>query len=516
MPATTAHRSDGPLKILFAAAEVAPFSKTGGLGEVGGALPAALAALGHEVVVVTPFYRSAWKAGPYLTPLDLTVHTWLGPQYAGGRLWRSHLPNSEVPVILVEHQGFFERDDPKAGHTFYQYRTADGGMRDYEDNSRRYLFFCRAVLETMKALDFWPDLLHCNDWHTGFLPVFLHAQTPLTPRHEHIRSLLSIHNCAYQGRFHKDELRWTGLGWDYFRMEMLEFHDKLNFLKAGIVFADGVNAVSQRYAQEIQGPDEGYGLDPVLREHRYKLTGIMNGVDYQVWNPASDRHLASTYGPDDLDDGKAACKTALQQEMGLPVDPQVPLIGMVSRLVEQKGISLLRGAAWDLLNHDVQLVVLGTGEPDFENFLRTLAYTFPHKVAVSFQFNEALAHRIMAGSDMYLMPSRFEPSGLNQLYALKYGTVNIVRETGGLADSVTDCSPQRLAQGVATGFVFEDYHPMALMWAVRRALSVYHGQPDVWRQLQRNGMGQDWSQERSAHGYVAAYRKLMAGVPLGT
>jgi starch synthase len=514
MTAPTHGASGTPLKILFAAAEVAPFSKTGGLGEVGGALPPALAKRGHEIVVVTPFYRSAWKAGPYLQPTDLTIHTWLGPQYAGGRLWQAHLPNSDVKVMLVQHQGFFERDDPQSGNTFYQYRTPGGWMNDYEDNSRRFLFFCRAVLDTIKALDFWPDILHCNDWHTGFLPVYLQSLIGQDRRYEQIRSLLTIHNCCYQGRFSKEDLQWTGLGWDYFRYQMLEFHDELNFLKAGIVYADGVNAVSRRYAQEIQGPYEGYGLDPVLREHNYKLTGIMNGVDYGVWNPETDKHLAFNYGPDNLEEGKARCKAALQRETHLPERPDVPVLGMVSRLVEQKGISLIQGAAWDLLNHDVQLVVLGTGEPDFQDFLKKLAYTFPQKVAVSFEFNEAMAHRIVAGADMYLMPSRFEPSGLNQLYALKYGTVNIVRETGGLADSVTDCSPERLAQGVATGFVFEDYHPMALMWAVRRALSVYHRQPEVWQQLQRNGMRQDWSQERCAAGYEAAYRKLRAGIPL--
>jgi starch synthase len=507
--------TDNPLRIVFASAEVAPFSKTGGLGEVGGALPVALAAHGHQVLVVTPFYRSAWKAGPFLQPLDITVDAWLGDQYIAARLWQSYLPHSKVPVILVEHEHFYQRDDAQAGHTFYQYRTPDGNMRDYEDNSLRFLFFSRAVLEAMRALEFWPDILHCNDWHTGFVPVYLRSIFAHDERYVRTRSLLTIHNCCYQGRFSKEDLKWTGLGWDFFKYELLEFHDELNFLKAGIVFADGINAVSRRYADEIQGPYEGYGLDPVLRARRQKLTGIMNGVDYRIWNPATDKYLACNYDRETLQDGKAVCKLALQREVRLPQRPDVPLLGMVSRLVEQKGFALIKGAAWDLLNHDVQLVVLGTGEPAFQDFLKSLAYTFPDKVAVSFEFNEAMAHRIVAGADMYLMPSRFEPSGLNQLYALKYGTVNIVRETGGLADSVADCTPERLAQGTATGFLFADYHPMALMWAIRRALSVFHGQREVWLQLQRNGMRQDWSQERCAEGYEAAYRKLVAGLPLG-
>jgi starch synthase len=503
-------QSPSKLRILVAAAEVTPFAKTGGLAEVAGSLPRAVAAHGHDVAVIMPLYRSAWTAGLPLRPLDVKIEVPVGPSRVAGRLWQSHLRHCDVPVYLLEHHEFFSRDDARAGHTIYQYKGGDGHLRDYEDNGARFVFFNRAVLDAMPALGFWPDVVHVNDWHTGLIPVYLRTLYARDPRFRSVRSLLTIHNLAYQGRFPKEDLSLTGLDWDLFKYEMLEFYDGLNFLKAGIVFADAVNAVSQRYAQEIQTRENGYDLDDVLRVHRYKLFGIMNGVDYDTWNPASDPFLAAKYTPETVRQGKAVCKADLQRTARLPTRVEVPVIGIVTRLAEQKGIDLIKAAAWELMTHDVQLVILGTGETHYQNFFTHLAHEFPYKVASSFEFNEALAHKIIGGADLFLMPSRFEPAGLNQLYSLKYGTVPVVRDTGGLSDSVADCNEDTLRHGTATGFVFGDYHPGALLWAVRRALSCYHGAPEVWHRLQTTGMAQDWSWDHGAREYEKLYRRLVA------
>ncbi|HMP01785.1 MAG TPA: glycogen synthase GlgA [Gemmatales bacterium] len=498
------------MKILFASAEVVPFAKTGGLGEVVGSLPQALARRGHDVAVIMPLFQSCRRAGPLLEPLDLTVEAQLGYGKEYGRLWRSHLLGEpQVPVYFVEHNGLFDRDYKELGNTIYSYRGPDGEQHDYSDQLSRFAFFSKAVLNAIPVLGFWPEVLHANDWHVGLIPVYLRVQYRADPRWRAVRSLLTIHNIAYQGVFSKNDLWVTGLGWEVFRHDLLEYYDSINLLKGGIVCADAVNAVSRRYAQEIQTPAYGFTLDPVIRAHQYKVTGILNGVDYAVWSPAADKHLPVNYDASTVGPGKAICKAHLQQAAGLPSRPDVPLIGMVSRFTEQKGLSLIRGAAWDLLNHDVQLVFLGSGDTSFENFLEHLSRTFPHKVAVALEFNEKLAHQIMAGSDIYLMPSYYEPSGLNQLYALKYGTVPVARDTGGLSDSITEVSEGSLMQGRATGFLFTDYHPAALLWALRRALGCFAHTPEVWRQLQLNGMNQDFSWDHGAAEYERLYWSMV-------
>lgn len=498
------------MKVLLAAAEVMPFAKTGGLGEVCGSLPQVLERRGHEVAVMMPLYRSARRTTQPLAPTDHTISVWIEGRQIGGRLWRSHLPGSNVPVFLVEHDIFFDRDDPHFGHTIYQYKGADGNLHDYGDNCRRFTYFNLAVIEAMRSLNFWPDIVHANDWHTGLIPVYLRTRFADDDRFRRVRTLFTIHNQAYQGRFPKEDLPTIlGLGWELFKYELLEFYDGLNFLKAGIVFADAVSTVSQRYAEEIQSWEHGWDLDEVLRKHRHKLFGIMNGIDYSIWNPAVDKLIAQAYDPTSVQAGKAACKLDLQRRLRLPQRPEVPVIGVVTRLAEQKGLDLIRGAVWDILQHDVQFVVLGTGEARYQDFFAMLARQVPHQVTAAFEFNEALAHQIIAGSDLYLMPSRFEPSGLNQLYCLKYGTVPVVRETGGLADSVRDAHPESIAGGWATGFTFRDYHPGALTWAVRRALDMYWHQPDQWRQIQLTGMAQDWSWERGAAEYERLYQKIL-------
>lgn len=501
------HAHTEKLKILLCSAEVVPFAKTGGLGDVCGALPQALARRGHDVRVVMPLFHSCRQTKVPIEPTPDTVEAAMpwGNQYA--RLWRGLLPNSSVPIFFLEHNVLFDRD--RKPHTIYQYQGPDGYHRDYEDNLDRFAFLSRAVLNFCQTTNWWPDLLHCNDWHVSLVPVYLRTLYRHDDRYSRMRSLLTIHNQAYQGIFSKDLLWRTGLGWDLFRYEYLEFRDTINLLKGGIVFADAVNAVSRRYAEEIQTYEGGFGLADVVWAHRHKVTGIMNGVDYAVWNPEVDKHLPMKYGPDNVDWGKAVCKAHLQKRAGLPQRADVPVIGLVSRLVGQKGIDLIEKAAWDLLNHDVQFVVLGTGEPSHERFLELLARTFPHKVGVALEFNEELAHQIVAGADLYLMPSQYEPSGLNQLYSLKYGTVPVVRATGGLADSVTDLSEATLASGAATGFLFSEYHPGALLWAVRRALGCYFGSPEVFGQLRQNGMRQDWSWDRGAANYERLYLAML-------
>jgi starch synthase len=527
------------LKLLFAASEVAPFAKTGGLADVVGSLPRALAHRGHTCAVLLPLYRCARHAAEPVEPTDLHFEVLVGPQRVPARLWRSHLPQSDVAVYLVEQPDYFDRDDPALGKGLYQYRLPSGKLADYPDNFQRFVFFSQAVLEVIPLVGFWPDVLHVHDWQTGLVPVYLRERYARRPGYSGIRTLFTIHNIAFQGVFWHWDMLLTGLDWGLFNWRQLEFYGHLNLLKAGIVFADAVNTVSPWYAREIQTPAYGCGLDGILRHYQDKLVGIMNGVDYEAWDPAGDPHLPARYTADTVRTGKAACKAALQQRLHLPERPEVPLLGMVSRLTDQKGLDLFilpedfpppvkheavrrlaeqkgldalarDGAIGRLLaNEDVQLAVLGTGEPLYHRFLTELLRAHPGRVAVTFAFDEPLAHLIEAGADLFLMPSRFEPSGLNQLYSLKYGTVPVVRRTGGLADSVTDCTPETLAAGTATGFVFEPFTPAAFLAAVRRALTTYRTQPDVWLQLQRTGMSQDWSWEHSAQQYEDVYRRLV-------
>lgn len=507
-------RAAAPLKLVFASSEAAPFAKTGGLGDVVGALPRALAERGHQCLVMLPLFRCARAAGLPLEPTEHEFTIPIGARPVPGRLCRSRLPGSAVTVLLVEQPELFERDDPALGHSLYQYRLPNGRMKDYIDNCQRFIFFSRAVLEALALIDFWPDVLHCNDWQTGLIPAYvreLYGQAD--PRFEPLHTLYTIHNLAYQGAFWHWDMLLTGLDWSLFNWQQLEFYGHLNLMKAGIVFADMVSTVSARYAQEIQTAEQGCGLEGVLRHYSDKLVGINNGIDYRDWNPATDPHLAANYRSETVAEGKATCKAALQARLKLPVRADVPVLGMISRLVEQKGLDLLAMAAPQLLEEDIQLVVLGTGDAVYHELLRRLMVRSPRKVAAVLAFDEALAHQIEAGADIFLMPSRFEPAGLNQLYSLKYGTVPVVRNTGGLSDTVTDCNPQTLAAGVATGFLFKDYTATAFLQAVRRALQAYRD-PDGWRRLQRTGMSQDWSWQRRAVEYEELYHRMTMKVGL--
>lgn len=503
-----------PYKLMLAASEVVGFAKTGGLADVAGSLPRALAARGHECAVILPLYRCARTAKVPLSPTGLRFAVRVGNRDVPGSLWRATLPDSSVPVYLVAQPDYFERDDPARGRGLYQLTLPGGEKRDYPDNLERYVFFSRAVLEAVRLLDFWPDVLHVNDWQIGLVPVCLreeysrHPSALLRERYGALRTLLTIHNIAYQGIFPAHAFPLTGLEWRLFNYHQLEFYGQLNLLKAGIVFADLLTTVSPMYAREIQTPWYGWGLDGLLASRRDRLFGIVNGADYRVWNPATDPHLAARYDAATVHERKPLCKRALQRRFGLTESPGTPLLGMVARLVEQKGLDLVARAVLALLGQDVQLVVLGEGDPVYHTMLEDLRARFPQRVGVAFAFDEALAHQIEGGADIFLMPSQFEPSGLNQLYSLKYGTVPVVRATGGLADTIRDCTPETLDAASATGFSFVAYTPDAFREAVGRALDLYRRHPRSWRQLMRTGMEQDWSWDKSAAEYEKLYYEL--------
>jgi starch synthase len=497
-----------PLSILLASSEVVGFAKTGGLADVCGYLPRALARRGHRCAVILPLYRSVRNGPIPIQPTDHYLSVPIRHQMLPARLWRSKLPDSDVDVYLVEHGELFERDDPAKGYGLYQMTLPDGRRQDYPDNCGRFVFFCRAVMEAIPYVGFAPDVLHANDWQTGLLPVYVRELYQHRPGYQQVHTLLTIHNIAYQGVFKSWEYALTGLNWRLFNHHQLEFYGQLNFLKAGIVFADWISTVSPTYAREICTSYFGNGLEGVLNERRNRLSGIVNGVDYTTWNPATDRRIAANYDVDSVREGKALCKADLQRRFDLPQEPRTPVLGMIARLVEQKGIDLVLKAANDLMKLGVQLIVLGEGDPEYHARLTALRQRYPQQVGLKLGFDEVLAHPIESGADLYLMPSLFEPSGLNQLYSLKYGTPPIVRATGGLADTITDATDENLANGTATGFTFLAYTPAALLGAVQRALDLYRDRSDEFLKVIRTGMQEDWSWDHAAGEYEQLYVHL--------
>jgi starch synthase len=502
------------MRLLLAASEAVGFAKTGGLADVAGSLPRALARRGHECAVLLPLYRCTRNTTARPVPTQLTFTVPVGARTVPGSLWRAALPQSSVPVYLIEQPDYYERDDPAQGRGLYQFTLPTGQRRDYPDNCERFVFFSRAVLEAVRLLDYWPDVLHVNDWQTGLVPVYLHEEyrrhssPALQPQYAAVHTLFTVHNISYQGLFPYRDLFVTGLDSRLFNYHQLEFYGQLSLLKAGLVFADALTTVSPTYAREIQTPEYGCGLAGVLLERRDRLFGIVNGVDYGVWNPATDPYLAANYDAETVTVRKPVCKAALQRRHGLAEEPRTPLVGMIARLVEQKGLDLVLPVADALLRQGNQLVVLGEGEAVYHRMLMHLRTRFPDRVGVTLAFDEALAHQIEGGADAFLMPSLFEPSGLNQLYSLKYGTVPVVRATGGLADTIVHCIPETLAAGTATGFSFLPYTADALWDALQQCLKLYNDHPEQWLQLMRTGMTQDWSWDRSAAAYEKLYAKI--------
>ncbi|MBI3454456.1 MAG: glycogen synthase GlgA [Candidatus Rokubacteria bacterium] len=481
------------LRILFVASEVEPFAKTGGLADVAGALPKALEALGHDVRVVMPKYRGVEHAAGSLRPVLSRLEVPIGPQAVEGAVLEGRM-GTAVPVYFLAQDRYYDRPA--------LYTTAEG---DYPDNCERFVFFCRAVLAALPRLDWMPHVIHGHDWQTGLIPVYLETVYRDAVGYRDIASVFTIHNLAYQGLFWHYDLPMTGLGWDLFTPAGIEFYGKISLLKGGLVFADLLTTVSPTYAKEIQTPEYGERLDGVLRERAADLVGILNGLDYEAWNPATDVEIPKRFGPDDLD-GKGVCKAALREELGLP-DPgrPAPLVGVVGRLADQKGLDLVAAAVPAILAAGGQLVLLGAGDEAYEREFTELAQKYPAAVAVKIGFDAGLARRIYAGADGFLMPSRYEPCGLGQLIALRYGTIPIVRRTGGLADTIREWDE---ASGTGTGFVFEALTPEACRAAVARALRAY-GHPAAWQRLIRNAMAEDFSWEASAEKYVSCYRRAM-------
>lgn len=487
------------MKILLASSEVVPFAKTGGLADVCGALPAALAKLGQQPAVILPAYRQTRYCSAPIEPLGIDFIVPIASKTVAGHLLRSRLPGSDVPVYLVQQDHYYDRDELYG---------VDGV--DYADNCERFVFFCRAVMEAIRLLDLQVDVIHANDWQTGLIPAYLKIEYRHLPRYANIACLFTIHNMGYQGQFWHWDMLLTGLDWKYFNWHQMEYYGKLNLLKTGLVFADAINTVSPRYAQEIQTPAFGKGLEGVLQYRRDVLSGILNGADGMEWNPATDPLIPAHYTAETVAEGKAICKAALQRRVGLPQRPATPLLGFIGRMTEQKGIDLIADVIPEWLEaEDVQWVILGKGDPKYHRQFERFTRRAPDKIAVRLEFSNELAHLIEAGADMFLMPSRYEPCGLSQMYSLRYGTVPIVHETGGLADTIINADEQSLAAGTANGFSFREDKAQALCETLHRALETYH-RPDVWRRLIATGMRQDWSWMRSAAEYVKLYERTIA------
>lgn len=468
-------------KVLMVASEAEPFAKSGGLGDVLGALPAALAAQGHIVATVLPRYRCIPLADLKRVYENLAI--WLG-----GTAWRTDVYSRlerGVEVFLIDCPPLYDREG-----------LYGAGGDDYPDNAVRFAVLARGALEIVRRL-FRPQIVHCHDWQAALVGPYMRHTLALDPTFLGIRLVLTIHNLGYQGLFPAKVMPELGLDKKLFQPDALEFWGQINFLKGGIVFADAITTVSRAYAREIQTPEFGHGLDGLLRARSAVLTGILNGADYSQWNPETDPFIAARYSAEDLA-GKRACKRDLLAECGFDPDDDRPVIGMVSRLAAQKGFDLLCEAAEDLARENLYLVILGAGDPYYEDRLRHLAAEHPRTVAVRIAFDNGFAHKVEAGSDMFLMPSRYEPCGLNQIYSLRYGTVPIVRATGGLDDTVDEM----------TGFKFADYSATALLEAVRRALATYRDR-EAWQAMMVRGMKKDYSWDASAREYAALYQRLL-------
>lgn len=483
------------LKILFVTPEVHPLIKVGGLGDISSALPAALRQLGVDARLLIPGYPAVLE----MLDLKLTLSSVeLFANTGWARILSGTMPDGETPVLVVDNPMLYDR----AGGPYQ-----DQAGHDWPDNHLRFGALCKTAVRLGQPNNlFQPDLIHCNDWPSGLIPAYLHYSR----QDDRPRTVMSIHNMAFQGLFPRDTLAPLGLPPESFTVYGLEFNNQVSFLKAGLYYADWLSTVSPAYAAEIQNSAFGYGMQGLLGERSNQLSGILNGIDSDEWNPETDRHLPATYSAANLA-GKTQNKQTLRKKLGLSSDnPNMPLIGLVSRLTYQKGYDLLVPIIPDIMRESAQLVILGIGEENIETPLQHLAQEYPEHLSFTLGYDESLAHQIEAAADIFLMPSRFEPSGLNQMYSMRYGTVPIVRRTGGLADSVVDTSPSTLDDGTATGFTFEEPKAEQLLHCIRRALLTFRDKK-TWKQIQKNGMNRDFSWQNSAAAYLDLYRRVLHG-----
>ncbi|MEW6182008.1 MAG: glycogen/starch synthase [Bacillota bacterium] len=485
---------DRPLKVLFVSSEVVPFAKVGGLADVAGSLPKALA-IGpdeqiNDIRVVLPHYKQI-EGMEYV--LDFPVE--LAGELRTCILRKSKLDSQykgrseTVPVYFAGNYNYFYRD----------------GIYAFSDDAERFAFFCYAVLEMLPRLGWQPDIIHCNDWQTGPIPLLLKNQYMNNPFYRKMATVFTIHNLQYQGNFPPEKMELFNIGEDYFVPELLEFYGTFSFMKAGILYSDVVSTVSRTYAREIQTPAMGERLDGVLRMRSKDLYGIVNGINYHEFNPATDPRIHRNFSVDTIEDKKEN-KFALQKEMGLPFK-DVPVLGLVSRLVAQKGLDLIDEIADELMHLDIQMVVLGTGDPYYEKVFERLKQRYPKKIGLHIGFNLVLAQRIYAGSDIFLMPSKFEPCGLGQLIAMRYGTIPVARATGGLADTVSEFNAATVS---GNGFVFTEYTPRELYATIARALKLYRDNPEMWQRLVKKTMSLDFSWARSGVEYLQVYRDAIS------
>ncbi|MBN2093042.1 glycogen synthase GlgA [candidate division KSB1 bacterium] len=477
------------MKVLMVASEMVPYAKTGGLADVVGSLPLALKNDDMEIKCILPYYSMVEQSGVDVTAELIGIPVDMGNEKFTGNILRKKGADA-VEVYFVQQHQFFTREG--------LYGTPEG---DYPDNLKRFIFFSRIVLRFCELINFAPDIVHCHDWQAGLIPVYIKTLAKNKSVFQKTAIIFTIHNIAYQGLFGAYQFPLTDLPASVFTVDGLEYWGKMNWLKAGINFSDYINTVSLKYSQEIQTPEFGYGMDGILRNRRHRLTGIINGVDYTVWNPETDELIAANYSIQDLK-GKKKCKADLLASFNLPKSAKDrPVLGIISRLAAQKGFDLLAEIIEHLMERNLTVVLLGTGEQKYHDLFWDIANRFPEKIGVKIAFDNQLAHKIEAGSDMFLMPSRYEPCGLNQIYSLKYGTIPVVHATGGLDDTVQAYDP---ISGKGNGFKFHNYTAGAFLSVIDQALEVY-SRPEEWKKLMINAMQADFSWEKSANSYKALY-----------
>ncbi|MBE0427034.1 MAG: glycogen synthase GlgA [Nitrospirae bacterium] len=477
------------MRILIATSEAVPYAKTGGLADVTGVMCREYRKMGMDAHLVMPLYKKIKDGRFRLKDTEIRINV-----PVGGRKIKGSIFTDEYANYFIECDEFFDREE--------LYGTPEG---DYTDNASRFVFFSRGILETCRALNFNPDIIHCNDWQTGLVPLYLKTLYKTDKFFKNTATLLTIHNLGYQGIFPVSEILFTNLGWELFNPEGIEFYGKINFLKAGIISADVLNTVSYTYSREILTKEFGSGLEGVLKTRIDDLYGIINGIDYQEWDPLQDKFIPANYNKNDLT-GKTICKIELLKSLFKTSKKEdalhIPLIGIVGRLAEQKGLDLVTDSIDELMSFGVRLVILGKGEEVFHRNFLEIAKKYKRLVSVTIGFDEQLAHRIYAGSDLFLMPSRYEPCGLGQLISLRYATIPVARKTGGPADTIQDYNPLLLK---GTGFLFSDYTPSAMMDALKRAFCVYTDMQKM-KKIIINGMKKDFSWKKSAEKYVEIYK----------